>query len=154
MKRAIITVLVIVFVFSLVGCDIEPVFKTYGETVHDAVKPYYDDYEILELVHIKVNNRQSAKKLCIVNDKMGDLDIVCISYEADGDSPDGISTVQCLLVNNLEIGKTYSTGDFFDGLTVEFVICDKPNIPDSTVQKEKFKLDAKALYLCITSVEQ
>ncbi len=154
MKKLFITILLILFVFSLVGCDIEPIFHTYGDTVHDAVKEFYDDYEILELVHIKINKRQSAKNLCIVDDKSGGFDIVCISYVPDENNANNIITIQNLLVDNTEIGKTYSTKESFEGLTVEFLICEKSDIPDSALQKEKFKFNGKALYLCITNIEQ
>lgn len=154
MKKYIIMIFLVLLIFSMVGCDIEPIFHTYGDTVHDAVKSFYDDYEILELVHIKVNNRQSTKNICIVDDKSGSFDIICINYVPDENDSSNVVTVQNLLVDNAELGKTYSTEESFDGLTVEFTICERADIPDSTIQKEKFKFSGKTLYLCITSANQ
>ena len=54
MKKILVYIVAAVFMFvCLTACDIEPLFSTYGDSVHKAVKEFYSDYEILELVRFE-----------------------------------------------------------------------------------------------------
>ena len=51
MKKSVIAGCLIVAILLLCSC--EPLFTTYGEIVHDAVKEHYSSYEILSLIRIE-----------------------------------------------------------------------------------------------------
>ena len=152
MKRIIMVVVICIALVSLIGCEIEPLFTIYGETIHESVRKFYEDYEILNLCSIVKDGKTTWHNLCVVNDIQEGIDIICISYSRSEENYDEYVTTESIAADNVELGKSYSTEAAFKDILVEYVVCEKKDIPDSTLQKEKFKFNEKNLYLCITKI--
>ena len=153
MKRILSLIILCVMLISLIGCDIEPIFTVYGDIVHQSVQKYYDNYEILELYMIRKDGAPTLHHLCIVNDMQDSIDVMCITYKYSEIQDDYIS-IETVICDNVELGKNYSTDEHFNDVTVEYVICEKKDIPEATLQSERFKFNGKTLHLCITSVTE
>ena len=152
MKKILSLIILCVMLISLIGCDIEPIFTVYGDIVHQSVQKYYDNYEILELYMIRKDGAPTLHHLCIVNDMQDSIDVMCITYKYSEIQDDYIS-IETVICDNVELGKNYSTDEHFNDVTVEYVICEKKDIPEATLQSERFKFNEKTLYLCITDLE-
>ena len=151
MKKILSLIILCVMLISLIGCDIEPIFTVYGDIVHQSVQKYYDNYEILELYMIRKDGAPTLHHLCIVNDMQDSIDVMCITYKYSEIQDDYIS-IETVICDNVELGKNYSTDEHFNDVTVEYVICEKKDIPEATLQSERFKFNEKPLYLCIMNV--
>ena len=151
MKKILSLIILCVMLISLIGCDIEPIFTVYGDIVHQSVQKYYDNYEILELYMIRKDGAPTLHHLCIVNDMQDSIDVMCITYKYSEIQDDYIS-IETVICDNVELGKNYSTDEHFNDVTVEYVICEKKDIPEATLQSERFKFNEKTLYLCIMNV--
>ena len=153
MKKCIFLVLILLVALSLVACSLfEPIATIYGEIVHDAVKEFYEKYEICCLVRLEKDGKPTLRNFCIINDTQGGIDIMCISFARSDEKYDEYIATGSVLADNIELGKSYSTGDTLENTIVEYVICEKKDIPDSTLQKEKFTFGGQELYFCITSI--
>ena len=151
MKKILSLIILCVMLISLIGCDIEPIFTVYGDIVHQSVQKYYDNYEILELYMIRKDGAPTLHHLCIVNNMQDSIDVMCITYKYSEIQDDYIS-IETVICDNVELGKNYSTDEHFNDVTVEYVICEKKDIPEATLQSERFKFNEKTLYLCIMNV--
>ena len=152
MKKIFASIILCIMLVSLVGCDIEPLFTKYGETVHQSVQKYYDSYEILEFYRIEKDGVPTLHNLCIINDMQDGIDVLCISYKRSDENYDEYISTEVVVGDNIEFGKRYSTDAHMNDITVEYMICEKKDIPETTLQSEKIKFNGKALYLCIMSV--
>jgi Cys-tRNA synthase (O-phospho-L-seryl-tRNA:Cys-tRNA synthase) len=150
MKKIVLIVFLCIALAFLVGCETEPLFTTYGETVHNAVKEYYDNYEILDLIRLEKDEKPTLHNFCIVNDMQGGIDVLCISYSLDNDNT--YSSSQSIIINDAIQDEIYSSNEAIENTMVKFVICEKQNIPDYTLQKEKFTFENQSLYFCIIEV--
>ena len=151
MKKILSLIILCVMLISLIGCDIEPIFTVYGDIVHQSVQKHYDNYEILELYMIRKDGAPTLHHLCIVNDMQDSIDVMCITYKYSEIQDDYIS-IETVICDNVELGKNYSTDEHFNDVAVEYVICEKKDIPEATLQSERFKFNEKTLYLCIMNV--
>ena len=59
---------------------------------------------------------------------------------------------EVIIADNIEFGKGYSIINAKQDLIVEYLLCEKKDLPDSVLQKKKIKFDGQELYLCITNV--
>ena len=148
MKRAIISFCLIVSIFLLCSC--EPLFTTYGEIVHDAVKEHYSSYEILSLVRIEKDGTPTLYNLCVVDDSHNNIDVLWMSTSKN--ETNDYTMKSTIIADNIELNKEYSVISEKQDLTVEYLVCEKKDIPDSVLQKEKFKFDGNVLYFCITNI--
>ena len=82
MKRNVTVICLIAAIFLLSSC--EPLFTTYGEIVHDAVKEHYSSYEILGLIRIEKNGKPTLYNLCIVDDSQNGIDVLWMSSSKNG----------------------------------------------------------------------
>lgn len=147
MKKIILVVFLCIALTFFAGCEMEPLFTDYGETVHGAVKEYYDSYEILALIRLEKEGKPTLHNFCVVNDMQGGIDVLYISYSLDGN--DTYIASQGIIVNNAVQGEIYSSNEAACDIAVKFVICEKQDIPDSALQKEKFTFENKSLYFCV-----
>ena len=150
MKKILLIAFLCIALTLMVGCEVEPLFSTYGETVHNAVKEYYESYEILDLIVLEKDGNPTLHNFCIVNDMQSGIDVLCISYSLD--NGDTYVSSQSIIVNDVNQGEIYSSDEVIENTTVKFVICEKQNIPDSTLQKEKFSFEKQSLYFCIIEI--
>ena len=154
MKKLFAIIILCIMLVSLIGCDIEPLFTTYGEIVHQAVQKHYDDYEILELYRIEKDGVPTLHNLCIIDDSQDGIDVLCISYKRSDENRDEYISTEAVVGDNIEFTKTYSTEALLNGMSVEFAICEKKDIPEAALESEKFKFNGTTLYLCIMSVTE
>ena len=149
MKRTVTVICLIVAIFLLSSC--EPLFTTYGEIVHDAVKEHYSSYEILSLIRIEKNGKPTLYNLCVVNDSQNGIDVLWMSSSKNG--TDDYKMESSIIADNIELNKEHSITNQKQDLTVEYLVCEKKDIPDSVLQKEKIKIDGNILYFCIISID-
>ena len=149
MKRTVTVICLIVAIFLLSSC--EPLFTTYGEIVHDAVKEHYSSYEILSLIRIKKNGKPTLYNLCVVDDSQNGIDVLWMSSSKNG--TDDYKMESSIIADNIELNKEHSITNKKQDLTVEYLVCEKKDIPDSVLQKEKIKFDGNILYFCIISID-
>ncbi len=143
---------ILIMVLSFTACSFDPIITIYGESVHNAVKEHFENYEILKLVRFENNGKPTLHNFCIISDLQGNINIMCISYaRSDGEHEEYIAS-ETVIANNVEYGKYYSTGDILENAIIEYLLCEKKDVPDSTLQKEKIMFDGQELYFCITSV--
>ena len=154
MKTLFASIIVCIMLVSLIGCDIEPLFTGYGETVHQSVQKYYDNYEILEFYRIEKDGVPTLHNLCVINDMQDGIDVLCVSYKPSDENYDEYISTEVIVGNNIELRKNYSTESHLNNIVVEYIICEKKDIPEATLQSKKFKFNGKALYLCIMSVTE
>ena len=154
MKKLFASIILCIMLVSLVGCDIEPLFTIYGEIVHQSVQKYYDSYEIMEFYRIEKDGVPTLHNLCIINDMQDGIDILCVSYKRSDENYDKYISTEAIVGDNIEFGKSYSTEAHLNDITVEYVICEKKDIPEEALQTEKFKFNGKTFYLCIMSVTE
>ena len=148
MKKSVIAVCLIVAILLLCSC--EPLFTTYGEIVHDAVKEHYSSYEILSLIRIEKNGKPTLYNLCVVDDSQNGIDVLWM-YSSKNENDD-YSMESTVIEDNIELNKEYSITSKKQDLTVEYLVCEKKDIPDSVLQKEKIKFDGDVLYFCIINI--
>ena len=151
MKKTILFLVLSVVLVFLIGRGIEPPSTTYGEIVHTSVRKFYENYEILNLCHIEKDGKPTLDNLCVVDDTQEGIDVLCISFLHSKDNHGEYISTETITADNIKIGKTYSTEDNFENIIVEYIICEKKDIPPSTLQKEKFKFNGQNMYLCITN---
>ena len=149
MKRTVTVICLIVAIFLLSSC--EPLFTTYGEIVHNAVKEHYSSYEILSLIRIEKNGKPTLYNLCVVNDSQNGIDVLWMSSSKNG--TDDYKMESSIIADNIELNKEHSITSKKQDLTVEYLVCEKKDIPDSVLQKEKIKIDGNILYFCIISID-
>ena len=149
MKRTVTVICLIVAIFLLSSC--EPLFTTYGEIVHDAVKEHYSSYEILSLIRIEKNGKPTLYNLCIVDDSQNGIDVLWMSSSKNG--TDDYKMESSTIADNIELNKEHSITNKKQDLTVEYLVCEKKDIPDSVLQKEKIKFDGNVLYFCIINID-
>ena len=149
MKRTVTVICLIVAIFLLSSC--EPLFTTYGEIVHDAVKEHYSSYEILSLIRIEENGKPTLYNLCVVDDSQNGIDVLWMSSSKNG--TDDYKMESSIIADNIELNKEHSITNEKQDLTVEYLVCEKKDIPDSVLQKEKIKFDGNILYFCIISID-
>ena len=161
MKKIILLVYLIVTILFLRSCDpLLTIYKeivhdaekehytTYGEIVHDAVKEHYTTYEILSLVQVQKNGRPTLYYFCVVDDTHDGIDVLWLSISKDEN--DDYAMEATIIADNIEFGKKYLTTSTKQDLTVEYLICEKKDIPDSVLQKIKF--NDREFYFCITNI--
>ena len=149
MKRTVTVICLIVAIFLLSSC--EPLFTTYGEIVHDAVKEHYSSYEILSLIRIEKNGKPTLYNLCVVDDSQNGIDVLWMSSSKNG--TDDYKMESSIIADNIELNKEHSITNKKQDLTVEYLVCEKKDIPDSVLQKEKIKFDGNVLYFCIINID-
>ena len=149
MKKSVIAVCLIVVILLLCSC--EPLFTTYGEIVHNAVKEHYSSYEILSLIQIEKNGKPTLYNLCVVDDLQNGIDVLWMSSSKNG--TDDYKMESSIIADNIELNKEHSITNKKQDLTVEYLVCEKKDIPDSVLQKEKIKFDGNVLYFCIINID-
>jgi len=149
MKKSVIAVCLIVVILLLCSC--EPLFTTYGEIVHDAVKEHYSSYEILSLIRIEKNGTPTLYNFCVIDDSQNGIDVLWMSTSKNEN--DDYSMESTIIADNIELNKEYSITSKKQDLTVEYLVCEKKDIPDSVLQKEKIKFDGNVLYFCIINID-
>lgn len=149
MKKSVIAICLIVAILLLCSC--EPLFTTYGEIVHDAVKEHYSSYEILSLIRIEKNGTPTLYNFCVIDDSQNGIDVLWMSTSENEN--DDCSMESTIIADNIELNKEYSTTSKKQDLTVEYLVCEKKDIPDSVLQKEKIKFDGNVLYFCIINID-
>ena len=149
MKRTVTVICLIVAICLLSSC--EPLFTTYGEIVHDAVKEHYSSYEILSLIPIEKNGKPTLYNLCVVNDSQNGIDVLWMSSSKN--ETDDYKMESSIIADNIEFNKKHSITNKKQDLTVEYLVCEKKDIPDSVLQKEKIKFDGNVLYFCIINID-
>ena len=154
MKKRFASILLYIMFLSLIGCDIEPLFTIYGETVHQSVRKYYDNYEILEYYRIEKDGVPTLHNFYIINDMQDGMDVLCISYKRSDENYDEYIFTEVIVGDNIEFGKRYSTEAHLNNIMVEYVICEKKDIPQATMQSERFQFNGETFYLCIMSVTE
>ena len=154
MKKLFASIILCIMLVSLVGCDIEPLFTKYGEIVHQSVQKYYDSYEILEYYRIEKDGNPTLHNFYIINDMQDGIDVLCVSYKRSDENYDEYISTEAIVGVNIKFGKSYSTEAHLNDITVEYVICEKKDIPEEALQTEKFKFNGKTFYLCIMSVTE
>ncbi len=154
MKKTFASIILCIMLICLIGCDIEPLFTVYGETVHQSVRKYYDNYEILEYYRIEKDGVPTLHNFYIINDMQGGIDVLCISYKRSDENYDEYIPTEVIVGHNIELGKSYSTEAHLNGIAVEYVICEKKDIPEAALQSEQFKFNGNTLYLCIMGVTE
>ena len=152
MKKLFASIILCIMLLSLIGCDIEPLFTIYNETAHQSVQKYYDSYEILEYYRIEKDGKPTLHNFYIINDMQDGIDVLCVSYKRSDENYDEYISTEAIVGDNIEFGKSYSTEAHLNDITVEYVICEKKDIPEEALQTEKFKFNGKTLYLCIMSI--
>lgn len=148
MKKYVIAICLIVSILLLCSC--EPLFTTYGEIVHDAVKEHYLSYEILSLIRIEKNGTPTIYNFCVIDDLQNGIDVLWMSTSKNEN--DDYSMESTIIADNIELNKEYSITSEKQDLTVEYLVCEKNDIPDSVLQKEKIKFDGNVLYFCIINI--
>ena len=148
MKKSIL--LICVIVATLLLCSCEPLFTTYGEIVHTAVKEHYTSYEILGLIEVQKDGEPTLYDLCVIDDTRGGIDVLWLS--ASKNENNDYTMASAIIADNIEFGKGYSITNAKQDLIVEYLLCEKKDLPDSVLQKKKIKFDGQELYLCITNV--
>lgn len=148
MKRSIFFICIIVVIFIFSSC--EPLFTVYGEIVHDAIKEHYASYEILRLIQIQNDGKPTLYHFCVINDSHDNIDVLWMSTSKNED--DDYTMVATIITDNIESKKEYSVTSKEQDLTVEYLLCEKKDIPDSALQKEKIKFGGRELYFCITNL--
>ncbi len=149
MKRTVTVICLIVAIFLLSSC--EPLFTTYGEIVHNAVKEHYSSYEILSLIRIEKNGKPTLYNLCVVDDSQNGIDVLWMSSSKN--ETDDYKMESSIIADNIELNKEHSITNKEQDLTVEYLVCEKKDIPDSVLQKEKIKFDGNVLYFCIINID-
>lgn len=148
MKRIILLICLIVAILLLSSC--EPLFTIYGEIVHNAVREHYESYEILSLIQVQKDGKRTFYYFCVIDDSHDHFDVLWLStFKDENDDYTMVGTVNA---DDIEFGKVYSATSTEKDLTVEYLLCKKKDIPDSTLQKEKLKFSGEDLYFCITSI--
>ena len=149
MNKSVIAVCLIVAILLLCSC--EPLFTTYGEIVHDAVKEHYSSYEILSLIRIEKNGTPTLYNFCVIDDSQNGIDVLWMSTSKKEN--DDYSMESTIIADNIELNKEYLITSKKQDLTVEYLVCEKKDIPDSVLQKEKIKFDGNVLYFCIINID-
>jgi len=149
MKKSVIAVCLIVVILLLCSC--EPLFTTYGEIVHDAVKEHYSSYEILSLIRIEKNGTPTLYNFCVIDDSQNGIDVLWMSTSKNEN--DDYSMESTIIADNIELNKEYSITSKKQDLTIEYLVCEKKDIPDYVLQKEKIKFDGSVLYFCIINID-
>lgn len=146
-KNMLVIFLCTVLAFS-VGCEMAPLHTSYGEIVHNAVKEYYDSYEILGLIQLEKDGKPTLYNFCIVNNMQGGIDVICISYSKDING--NYTTSQSVIATDVIQNEIYAVNYDLEDTMVNFLICEKQDIPNSTLQKKNFTFNKSSLYFCIT----
>ncbi len=148
MKKSIL--LICSIVATLLLCSCEPLFTTYGEIVHTAVKEHYTSYDILGLIQVQKDGKPTLYDFCVIDDTHDGIDILWLS--ASKNENDDYTMASTIIADNIELEKVYSVTSTSQDFTVEYLICEKKDIPDFALQKEKFIFNGKNLYFCIISI--
>ena len=148
MKKSIL--LICLIVATLLLCSCEPLFTTYGEIVHTAVKEHYTSYDILGLIQVQKDGKPTLYDFCVIDDTHDGIDILWLS--ASKNENDDYTMASTIIADNIELEKVYSVTSTSQDFTVEYLICEKKDIPDFALQKEKFIFNDKNLYFCIISI--
>ncbi len=148
MKKSILLICLIIATLFLCSC--EPLFTTYGEIVHNAIKEHYTSYEILGLIQVQKGGKPTLYDFCLIDDTHGGIDILWLS--ASKDENDDHTMASTIIADNIELEKVYSVTSTGQDLIVEYLICEKKGIPASALQSEKIKFDGQELYFCTISI--
>ena len=154
MKKLFISIILCIVLVSFIGCDTEPLFTDYGETVHQSVRKYYDPYEILAHCRIEKDGVPTLHNFYIINDMQDGIDVLCISYQRSDENRDEYIATEVIVGDNVELGKSHSTEEHLDNVTVEYLVCEKNDVPEAALQSKKMKFNGKTLYLCIMRVAE
>ena len=152
MKKWFAFIILCIVLASFIGCDTEPLFTDYGEAVHQSVRKHYDNYEILAYCRIEKDGVPTLHNFYMINDMQDGIDVLCISYKRSNENDGEYTSSEVIVSNNVEFGKSYCTEGHLDDIAVEYLICEKNDIPTAALQSEKFKCSGKTLYLCILNV--
>ena len=154
MKKYLFFLAVFMVIIILVSCSFDPIVTTYGESVHEAVKEHYEAYEILGLVRLEEEGKPTLQNFCIINDRQGNMDILCISYALSEENRDDYIATSTVLNDDIEIGKYYSSETVLQNTVVKYTVCKKDDVPDSVLQKEKIRFDGQELYFGIVELSK
>ncbi|MBQ9745406.1 MAG: hypothetical protein IJW21_01105, partial [Clostridia bacterium] len=108
MKKIILLLVLFIALVSLIGCEIEPLFTSYGEDIQKSVGKFYENYEILSLCRIEKDGKPTLHNLCVINDTQGGIDIICISHSISEENQDEYASGEVVSADNIELGKPYS----------------------------------------------
>ena len=152
MKKLLFFLAVFIVIILLVSCSFDPIVTIYGDSVHEAVKEHYQDYEILGLVRLEKDGKPTLQNFCIINDAQGKMDILSITYALSEENRDDYIATSTVLNDNIEIGKYYSSETVLENTVVNYTVCKKGDVLDSVLQKEKIKFGGQEFYFCIVEI--